>query len=50
VPARCLALRTWADFSPEEQAALTVKVNTWTRPEARRQRKVLVTLEKILGA
>jgi hypothetical protein len=32
----------------EEQAALAVKVNTWTRPEARRQRQVLVTLEKIL--
>jgi hypothetical protein len=49
-PPRCLALRTWVDFSPEEQAALAVKVNTWTRPEARRQRQVLVTLEKMLEA
>jgi len=50
LPPRGLAVRTWADFSPEEQAALAVKVKTWTSPEARRQRQVLVTLTKVLEA
>lgn len=42
VPPCGLAMRTWAEFSPEEQAALAVKVKTWTSPEARWQRQVLV--------
>lgn len=41
-----LAMRTWADFSPEEQAALAVKVKTWTSPEARWERQVFVAAHR----